>query len=78
MANNWNSFEAVSADNPPFPASTGGGSSGLTVISPIGAEPLVPANMPGEPAAKVYVIEGKRVELERPAESEPKQAEDGR
>jgi hypothetical protein len=31
--------------------------------------------MPGEPAAKVYVIDGKRAELESPAEPEPEQAE---
>ena len=41
-------------------------------------KPPMPANMPGEPAAKVYVIEGKRVELESPAKPEPEQAEDGR
>jgi len=35
----------------------------------------MPANMPGEPAAKVYVIEGKRVVLESPAKPEPEQAE---
>ena len=34
-----------------------------------------PPNMPGEPAAKVYVIEDKRVELESPAKPEPEQAE---
>jgi hypothetical protein len=38
-------------------------------------EPPMPANMPGEPAAKVYVIERQRAELESPAEPEPEQAE---
>jgi hypothetical protein len=31
--------------------------------------------MPGEPAAKVYVIESQRAELESPAEPEPEQVE---
>ena len=32
VTNNWNSIEGVTAENPPFPISTWGGGSGLTVI----------------------------------------------
>ena len=32
VANNWNSLPGVTAENPPFPVSTWGGGSGLTVI----------------------------------------------
>ncbi|MBS0559581.1 MAG: hypothetical protein JSR21_05955 [Proteobacteria bacterium] len=32
VANNWNSIEGATAENPPFPVSTWGGGSGLTVI----------------------------------------------
>jgi len=38
----------------------------------------MPGSMPAEGTAKVYVMEGKKAELEMPAESEPEQAEDGR
>jgi hypothetical protein len=36
-ANNWNNFEAVTAENPAWPTSTWGGGSGLTVIYGVAA-----------------------------------------
>jgi hypothetical protein len=44
VANNWNSIEGVTADNPPFPVSTWGGGSGLTIIYGV-AGPVRPPRM---------------------------------
>jgi hypothetical protein len=44
VANNWNSIEAVTVENPPFPISTWGGGSGLTVIYGV-ASPVRPPRM---------------------------------
>jgi hypothetical protein len=43
-ANNWNSPEAATSDNPAFPTSTWGGGSGLTVIYGV-AGPVKPPRM---------------------------------
>ena len=44
VANNWNSIEGATAENPPFPLSTWGGGSGLTVIYGV-ASPVRPPRM---------------------------------
>jgi hypothetical protein len=44
VANNWNSVEAATAENPPFPISTWGGGSGMTVIYGV-AGPVRPPRM---------------------------------
>jgi hypothetical protein len=44
VANNWNSVPGATAENPPFPVSTWGGGSGLTIIYGV-AGPVKPPRM---------------------------------